>query len=488
MLRVKVERLFCYGVLIAAFLCLEARGYDANLILNSLPEYKQQDFLSRKWTTRDTTLRVVQEEGWRAVSLLALIAAGRVIKASAPKGAAAAVTFCAQTVMDYALSSSMANFFFRAGSSLANNVIPGNPDALWRQGVAFSLGHSELLKHYWPDIQGQLQSRHDGVRSIRFMSPSLDTLLALNLVVPEDDADARAWLTMRVNHSRALPAQEKGLTGAWIALVSACRSCGVVSIRLRPYGHDAMIVQLWRDNHILSESRLAVSSDAKGSKLWLTDCLARKRWTRMNIGLINPLTAPVLAAITALVVEGETETVVSMNPLPALVSPKGQLAMFPTGTNGYLLVDRNKAVDVELPELWLNTDQPFDDGMEEALARLEKRQIPDHWRGIQGLGLEVGRSYITSSLIYAGLNWFPKDKNKVLLLPSPEWEKRMGVKILNPDGWDRSNYVADFNRPISRKDFNIKAAMSTIDAPPEHVHHLMYEYLQSHDGFVAPEK
>ena len=408
------NKLFFRGFLVFILCCAEVYGSDAGIsnILNNFPVSKQQDFISRKWTHRDTALRFAQEESVQAASTLALMLASRVVvnalMSSIPLHAVSIATFGAQTAMDYARSSSMQDFYLRSGSNLANRLISGSPQSYWRQGVTFALGHSMLMKRYWPEIYGQLQHRHKGIRRIWFISPVLNKLIVLKLVTAGRQYK-RAGLVINFGNLNVLPAQGEGLTGDWLALASACRNHNVTSINIQPDSTNGMHIKLWRHDRMLSESRLVISSETEGARVWLTDRLAEKSWPK-EFGyepVINPLTAPVISSLAALV-SGEDVSVVPVHQLPSVVSPKGRLALFPTGTDGYLLVDRNKTVDIELPELWLNTDQPFRDEMEVSLAQLERQQIPGRWRGLYGLGLELGRSYAIRSLLYAGLNRFRK--------------------------------------------------------------------------------
>lgn len=51
-----------------------------------------------------------------------------------------------------------------------------------------------------------------------------------------------------------------------------------------------------------------------------------------------------------------------------------------------------------------------------------------------------------------------------VLLPSPEWEKRLGIKVHDPDGWrGRIPQAKDFGEPISEEEFRQRAMVSTIE-------------------------
>ena len=47
-------------------------------------------------------------------------------------------------------------------------------------------------------------------------------------------------------------------------------------------------------------------------------------------------------------------------------------------------------------------------------------------------------------------------------LSSAEWEKELGIQVMDPDGWDRTNLEEDWNRPISIQEFRERAMVSTI--------------------------
>ena len=44
---------------------------------------------------------------------------------------------------------------------------------------------------------------------------------------------------------------------------------------------------------------------------------------------------------------------------------------------------------------------------------------------------------------------------------SMDWSKLVGIVVLDPDGWDRSNFKEDFEKPISLLQFIRKAHHST---------------------------
>ena len=531
------------------------QGVDS--ILCSLPESKQREFIGRKWTSQDAALRVVQEEGVRAASILTLMVTGRLainglisfLAGSETSGSflgwlgadrivAPTVTLGVQTAMDYVTSTSLEDFYLRSGSNLANVLIPGDSNSFWRQGLSFSLGHLVLANHYWPEIRMQLRNQHEGIRRIRFMSPVLDELIDLELMAPGRTSGESAQLVMHFD-TAAIPPIAAGdvndLGTHWLDLANVCQQHGVTSVRIRPNGTNSkgMFVQLWRDDRMLSETILTVSSDSGVGKLWLTDWLVRKNWPEgRRLGfesVVNPLTEPVILAIKSLVKDGDESSAVVMRHLPSVISPGGRLAMFSTGANGYLFVDRNKTVDIELPELWLNTEHTFEDEMKVALARLEEQQEPGHWRGVHGLGIDLAKNYVTRTLLYAGLNWFqkyksessdsyglpdapyeqvklakqkkgsalwkggsrgdavrtgkrvsfsstvPRDSSGEVMLPSSVWAETgeyKDVQILDPDGWDRTNFDEDFNRPVTEKTFREKLSESTVRWPkrPGQIH------------------
>lgn len=46
-----------------------------------------------------------------------------------------------------------------------------------------------------------------------------------------------------------------------------------------------------------------------------------------------------------------------------------------------------------------------------------------------------------------------------------EWETETGIRIKDPDGWDRSNLAEDWAKPITRAEFMEKANQSTVEIP-----------------------
>jgi hypothetical protein len=59
-------------------------------------------------------------------------------------------------------------------------------------------------------------------------------------------------------------------------------------------------------------------------------------------------------------------------------------------------------------------------------------------------------------------------KTKDLLKVSSEWLKEYNIKILDPDGWDRSpkNWDYSFNKEkITRREFEMRVCLSTCSSP-----------------------
>lgn len=49
--------------------------------------------------------------------------------------------------------------------------------------------------------------------------------------------------------------------------------------------------------------------------------------------------------------------------------------------------------------------------------------------------------------------------------PSEHWLEVTGVRVLDPDGWDRSNFEESWAEPITLEEFNQRVALSTAMAP-----------------------
>lgn len=48
-------------------------------------------------------------------------------------------------------------------------------------------------------------------------------------------------------------------------------------------------------------------------------------------------------------------------------------------------------------------------------------------------------------------------------LPSSEWARLLGIRIVDPDGWDRKNFEASWSEPITVDEFRSRALRSTHD-------------------------
>lgn len=54
---------------------------------------------------------------------------------------------------------------------------------------------------------------------------------------------------------------------------------------------------------------------------------------------------------------------------------------------------------------------------------------------------------------------------ELLLIPE-NWCLRTGIRVVDPDGWDRKNYLISWQEPITRDDFLARAELSTCMAWP----------------------
>lgn len=43
-----------------------------------------------------------------------------------------------------------------------------------------------------------------------------------------------------------------------------------------------------------------------------------------------------------------------------------------------------------------------------------------------------------------------------------EWEKILNITIMDPDGWDRTNFEESWNTPLTQEEFKDKADVSTV--------------------------
>lgn len=58
--------------------------------------------------------------------------------------------------------------------------------------------------------------------------------------------------------------------------------------------------------------------------------------------------------------------------------------------------------------------------------------------------------------------WGLKKQTTDKRLPS-EWERYTGVTVVDPDGWDRSNFDVSWNTPIDYNEWSDRSSKSTCD-------------------------
>lgn len=51
---------------------------------------------------------------------------------------------------------------------------------------------------------------------------------------------------------------------------------------------------------------------------------------------------------------------------------------------------------------------------------------------------------------------------RTLVASSEVWAELTGVVVLDPDGWDRSNFTASWSEPITLEEFRSRTYMSTV--------------------------
>ncbi|CAM3488341.1 hypothetical protein [Parendozoicomonas haliclonae] len=461
---------------------------DASYILQSLPVSKNQEFIDRRWSNRDTAFRVLKEEGVRASAIISMAIAGRLALSAGDSVLATygpvwfrpwiapVMTLGLQTTADFFSSLSMRDFYMRAGFNAANTILPGDYLAFWRQMGAFLLGHISLANQYWPEVRSQMRYAHEGTQRVRFMSPIMDQQIDLELVATGINIGESAELVMHFSGvtPETLPSTVNELENEWFSLAKACLDHGVTSVRMRPDGKStkAMYIQLWREGRLLSETRLPVAVDTEVGSIWLTDWLTIKEWQDTlpdHLAVITPFSHSVLQAIKKLVTEGDESSAVVIQRVPHALSPEGHLAVFSTGgSEGYLLVDRNTTQNVELPELWLNTSDAYREDMNIVLAKVEERQEPGHWRGLEGLSVELGRSLITRNFIYAAMNWFLPDPADMDSTPR-RGEKRKLRRGRQDDATDQPRKLKS-KRGSATKEKSVPASLDEngrLKLPPE---------------------
>lgn len=52
-------------------------------------------------------------------------------------------------------------------------------------------------------------------------------------------------------------------------------------------------------------------------------------------------------------------------------------------------------------------------------------------------------------------------RNRQIKRTPDEWQKILNIVVLDPDGWDRSNFSVDWVKPLTKQEFKDKASHST---------------------------
>ena len=385
-----------------------------NAILNSLPFSKRYEFINHPWEVRDSFVRLGKDESLGIVSLMFMVLVGQGIVNSVGSVSRPVVSLGMQSAVDFALSHNVSDLILRSGTNALSRYISGEKWS-WKHFLWFLSGHASLLGVHWQDLRTQVRSQYEGQRRIHFTSDTMDQLFELVLDVSGSVDQKNGQLIIHFDHYNELPSTigksfDTNLEASWIRLLMACRQEVITSIRIRPASNrHVMLVQLWRHDRLLSEidAQLEMVGDVMGDPVWLTDWLTRRVWPEgWQVGfepLILPLSEAVLNGITRLVLHGYSNDVIPVSPVAGGVAPEGRMAVFATGDQGYLLVDRNHTKNVELPEMWLNTSDRYKDDMKLSLAQLESHRIPGRERGFLGLGLEVLRSLVARWILAINL-------------------------------------------------------------------------------------
>lgn len=77
---------------------------------------------------------------------------------------------------------------------------------------------------------------------------------------------------------------------------------------------------------------------------------------------------------------------------------------------------------------------------------------------------------------------------KELLLIPENWCLRTGIRVVDPDGWDRKNYLISWQEPITRDEFLVRAASSSCTAWPSPLYdekwkHEIHEPIAEHPEY-----
>ena len=320
----------------------------------------------------------------------------------------------ADASVDMLTSPSWLDFAYRTGINVVRWLSADRLGYLPTLGLRYLAIHGALLAETLPEMWHRgWQSQFQGMQPLICLGSSICEAVQIQYHI-DDDVTAtvttdKGWLSLTFSDTE-LEADESepknGMTQAFLDLRLHARKLGVERLYLYPEMVDDQLklyVQLWQNGWPSAVLELPVQLDSDSRRArWWTQLVQGPIKVNDLVGYeyVNPLHYEILIQLPALLA-GEPVAPVAITTVKTAATSSDGLLGFSAGNQGGVIVDSHFSQGYNIPDLYLDLNQPFDERYQRALIALAQYRVPPYQRG----GSKLLVNIIRSALYRAAFEW-----------------------------------------------------------------------------------
>ena len=384
------------------------------LLLERLPQWKQETFLERPYNTTDWLLDTTRQEALGVGSALGMMAvatwADHLVRPVAGALLGKYGVLASDFAVDALTSDSWEELGYRSGVNAASWLISDHV-AYVPFLLRYLVSHGALLKETWPDIWQTLLPQHQGERVFQCTHPDLCAAVKLTYHLPNNDYSpdtGQPWLSFTFPYGVHEPVPENSQEQVLLDLRHWAHKQGAEAVHLYPDdddGHLKLWVRVWDRGTPGKLLRVPGSFGVGAGGSWWTSVMA-SRYPLQELQrrrLVNPLDQSILDKLLN-ILNGEEVSPVRLRAREQVLASAGSLVAVPAGEEGFLLFDRHSSRHYQLPEIWLDSTLPLNRVTAQSIRNLALRRPPAPVRGATKLVASVVRSTLQKAAFEWGVS------------------------------------------------------------------------------------
>ena len=320
----------------------------------------------------------------------------------------------ADASVDMLTSPSWLDFAYRTGINVVRWLSADRLGYFPTLGLRYLAIHGALLAETLPEMWHRgWQSQFQGMQPLICLGSSVCEAVQIQYHI-DDDVTAtvttdKGWLSLTFSDTE-LEADESepknGMTQAFLDLRLHAQKLGVEKLYLYPEMVDDQLklyVQLWQNGWPSTVLELPVQLDSDSRRVrWWTQLVQGpiKVNDLVSYEHVNPLHYEILIQLPALLA-GEPVAPVAVTTVKTAATSSDGLLGFSAGNQGGVIVDSHFSQGYNIPDLYLDLNQPFDERYQQALIALAQYRVPPYQRG----GSKLLVNIIRSALYRAAFEW-----------------------------------------------------------------------------------